>query len=111
MARFDWDRELREARKRKHGAIPVGADPSALSADDEREVNALLEPLGTVFAAFRGMSRTQREQRRTEFDFRLRKLCNEAVEKAAVLPNLATGQAVDGHAKLLIENFRRSRYD
>lgn len=107
MARFDWDRELREARKRKHGAIPAWADPSALSAGDERQVSALLGPLGTAFAEFRDMSRTQQGQRRSEFDFRLRELRDQAVLKAGVFPNLAARQAVEGRASLLIESFRR----
>jgi hypothetical protein len=97
---------LREARKRKHGAIPAWADPSALSVDDEREVNALPDPLVTLFANFRAMSRTQQGQRRSEFHFRLRKLRNQAVEKAAGIPNVPARQAVDGRAEPLIENLR-----
>jgi hypothetical protein len=106
MARLDWDRELREARKRKHGAIPIWADPSALSVDDEREVDLLLDPLVELLANFRNMSRTQQGQRRSEFTFRLRKLRDQAVEKAGGIPNLAVRDAVAGRAELLIEKLR-----
>ena len=104
MTRFDWDRELREARKRKHGAIPVWADPSALSADDEHAVATLLAPLVEVFADFRNMSQTQQGQRRSEFTFRLRKLRDQAVTKAAERANLTAREAVAARAGLLIEN-------
>lgn len=103
MARLDWDRELREARKRKHGAIPVWADPSALSVDDGREVEVLLEPLADLLANFRSMSRTQQGQRRSEFAFRLRKLRDQAVEKSAGIPNMAARETVAGRAELLLE--------
>jgi hypothetical protein len=106
MARLNWDRELREARKRKHGTIPVWADPSALSLDDERQVDALLDPLVNLLADFRAMSRTQQGQRRSEFEFRLRKLRDQALGEAAGIPNLAARQAVRGRAELLIQNLR-----
>lgn len=106
MARLDWDRELREARKRKHGVIPVWADPSSLSVDDGREVDIILEPLVNLLANFRSMSRTQQGQRRSEFAFRLRKARDQAVEKAASMPNMAAREAVAGRAELLMEKIR-----
>lgn len=106
MARLDWDREVREARKRKHGAIPVWADPSALSVDDRREVDVLLEPLVNLVANFRSMSRTQQDQRRSEFAFRLRKLREQAIEKAAGMPNIAARETVAGRGEVLLENLR-----
>jgi hypothetical protein len=106
MARLDWDRELREARKRKHGAIPVWADPSALSIDDEREVNAILDTIVNLFGEFRSTSRTQQGQRRSEFLFRLRRLRDQAVEKAVAIPNLAARDVVAVRAQVSIENLR-----
>ena len=106
MARLDWDREVREARKRRHGAIPAWADPSELSVDDQRVVDVLMDPLVELLADFRSMSRTQQGQRRSEFAFRLRNLRNQAVVKAGGIPNIAAREAVARRAELLLENLR-----
>jgi hypothetical protein len=103
MAKLDWNRELREARKRKHGAISVWSDPSALSMHDQRELEALLDLLAALVTEFRAMSRTQQDQRRSEFEFRLRRLRDQAVEGAAAIPNITARRAFEARSSLLIE--------
>src|SRR5438128_320627 len=71
MTRPDWDRETREARKRKRGSIPVWADPATLSLEDERSVLRLIEPMVELTHAFLALSSTHRGQRASEFEYKL----------------------------------------
>lgn len=82
MTRFDWDRETREARLRRHGGVPVWADPANLSPDDLRRVNLLTLPMHELAAEYARLSRTQREQLESEFRHRFRKLASAARESA-----------------------------
>jgi hypothetical protein len=88
MMRLDWDRELREARKRKHGSIPLWGDPGALSPDDERAVWRLLDPMVEPTNEFLAMSRTHRRQRSSEFEYRLETLKDHAVCSAGGLASV-----------------------
>jgi hypothetical protein len=80
VARLNWDRESREARKRKHGAVPVWADPAAISHVDSLRIHELLRPLVETVDEFEGLSRTQQRQRGSEFGYRLRRQAKEARE-------------------------------
>jgi hypothetical protein len=82
MPGLDWDRETREARKRRHGSVPVWADPSVLSTSDEREVQRLLGSMNELLGEYLALSQTQRDQRRSEFTYRLSTLEKQAVSEA-----------------------------
>jgi hypothetical protein len=105
MARFDWDAENRKVRTRKHGSIPVWADPAFLSFEDGRRVSQLLGPLRALLNEYELMSRTQRGQRASEFAHRLRQLKREAVAKAGALDNVGARESVGFRAESLIERF------
>jgi hypothetical protein len=105
MAKFDWDRETREARKRAHGSVPVWADPFAVSAHDERQVRQLLEPMVSVLDEYDALSRTQREQREGEFKFRLVGLKRDVASEAGKFANLTTREVARTRAELLLERF------
>lgn len=105
---LDWDREGREARKRRHGSIPLWADPAALSSDDEREVQRLLVPMNDLLSEFHGMSRTQRQQRASEFNYRLLKLQSEAVIESARFANVSAREEIKRRGAALVEQLRES---
>ena len=64
MTRFDWDRESREARKRKHGSIPALADPLSHTFADEHELERQLRPMQEAVRSFSMLSTTSRRQRK-----------------------------------------------
>jgi hypothetical protein len=106
MARFDWDRETREARKRKHGSIPLWADPGAISLDDERELHTLLQPLVNVVNEFAELSLTQRRQRGSEFSYQLKRQADEICAKSA-FANLTTQAVLVAKVEHLIGRLRQ----
>ena len=108
MPRLDWDRETREARKRKHGSIPLWSDPSALSSDDERAVQRSLGAMNELVSEFRSMSRTQRDQRASEFNHRFSRLQSETVSEAATFANASARDEVKRRAATLSERLRES---
>jgi hypothetical protein len=103
MAKLDWDRETRETRKRKQGVVPVWADLSLLSLDDERQVMAILDPMLALVNEYERMSRTQQRQRPSEFRHRLSKLRDEAIAEGGALRDLSARESVRRRADVLVE--------
>jgi hypothetical protein len=106
LAKFDWDRETREARKRAHGSIPVWADPSALSFDDERELRRRLTPLTDLVEEFASLSTTHRRQRGSEVIYQGGRLRRQAVDDAQDLPNRAVRESIAGWGDLLVDRLK-----
>jgi hypothetical protein len=52
MAKLDWDREGREARKRKHGSTHVWADPAFVDPSVRRKFEELTERQREIVAGF-----------------------------------------------------------
>jgi len=52
MAKLDWDREGREARKRKHGSTPEWADPAFVDPSVRRKFDELTERQREIVAWF-----------------------------------------------------------
>ena len=103
MAKFDWDRETREARKRKQGSVPVWADSSFLSDEDERQVTLILDPMLALVNEYERMSRTQQRQRASEFRHRLSKLKNKAIAEGGAFDNLPARESVLRGADALVD--------
>jgi hypothetical protein len=103
---LDWDRESREARKRRHGSIPAWADPSALSLSDERRIQSLLRPMTDLLSEYELLSRTQRDQRCSEFTYRLSKLESAATSDSASFENISARDEVRRRAAGILERLR-----
>jgi hypothetical protein len=87
MTRLDWDRETREARKRRRGAIPHWADEPTLSVADNCALRRHLEPIASVLDEFARLSGTSRRQRLSEFEYRIRREAECAEAKLIDAPN------------------------
>jgi hypothetical protein len=111
MAKFDWDRETREARKRAHGSLPLWADPGALSFDDDRHVRAVLEPMVSLIDEYAELSSTQRRQREGEFKFRIVRAKRDALSEGGRFPNSSARENLSRRAEMLIERFREQSRD
>ena len=106
MAKLDWDRESREARKRKHGALPVWADPGVISFDDDLKIRELLQPLVDIVDEFAGMSRTQQRQRGSEFSHRLRRQADQ-VRATGVFDDALSREVLAGRVDHLVDRLRK----
>src|SRR5687767_9845568 len=105
MARLDWDRETREARKRKHGVTPAWADPTALSYEDEQFVRQLLQPMVDLLDEFSGLSRTQQRYSGSEIEHRLSQLKRQVESELSALHDRDAREHASRRAELLTERF------
>jgi hypothetical protein len=72
---------------RRNGALPAWADPAMLSGTDAALVTRGLRPLIDLLQEFRRLSRTSRRQRRSEFEYRVRKEAKNAESELVTVPN------------------------
>jgi hypothetical protein len=82
MAKFDWDREAREARKRKHGSIPAWADPGFLEPNVRRKLLDLTERQQSLVAAFDARDDINKVMSVRDMRARLRVMEKAAIAKA-----------------------------
>jgi hypothetical protein len=106
MTRLDWDRETREARKRKHGAVPLWADSGPISFEDDQHIRTLLKPLTETVEEFADLSATQRRQRGSEFSYRLRRQAKQAAASSE-LADTDAREVLAARAGRLIERLQQ----
>jgi hypothetical protein len=118
MAKFNWDRETREARKRQRGFVPVWADDGTpgleaddvgLGLDDHRDVEMALASMREVLRQFRAMSVTHRRQRASEFEYRLCSTRDVTESRLRTLGNQSVARLYRQAADALIADVRTQR--
>jgi hypothetical protein len=83
MAKLDWDRERREARKRKHGSTPVWADPAFVDPSVRRKFDELTERQREIVARFDRHDATNKPLNARPTRARLRGLEGPTLAKAS----------------------------